>query len=356
MARAHRDRLHIRTDSLATRVLYAENGRACGVEWREGRHLYRASPVPSDQFGTVRRASARREVILAGGAFATPQLLTLSGIGDPDELARHGIPLRQALPAVGRNLQDRYEVSVVLKMAQPWVSLRGARFAAGDPLFQLWQRCRRGMYTSNGTAIAALRRSATAPGSSADLVLMGLMGRFRGYYPGYAQDTWPGLDGFSWVVLKGRTGNRAGTVTLASADPRDPPVIAFRNFAEHGDADLAALVEGIGMARQLAQVMTEGGAAEQEETPGAAVTGAALRQWAHDNAWGHHACGTAAIGEVLDARGRVHGVAGLRVVDAAIFPRIPGLFIVAAIYFAAEKLAQDILEDAARAAVPVMET
>jgi choline dehydrogenase-like flavoprotein len=177
---------------------------------------------------------------------------------------------------------------------------------------------------------------------------MGLMGRFRGYYPRYSQATWPGLDGFSWVVLKGRTGNRAGTVTLASADPRDPPEIAFRNFAEHGEADLDALVEGIGMARQLAQVMIDGGAAAEEETPGAALSGPALRQWAHDNAWGHHACGTAAIGEVLDSRGRVRGVAGLRVVDASIFPRIPGLFIVAAIYFAAEKLAADILEDAGR--------
>lgn len=349
----HPGRLEIRTDSLATRILFADDGRACGVAWREGRHLYRASPAPSDQSGTEHSATARREVILAGGAFATPQLLMLSGIGDPAELARHGIALRHALPAVGRNLQDRYEISVVLKMAQPWVSLRGAQFAVGDPLYRQWQRARRGMYTSNGTAIAALRRSSTASGASADLVLMGLMGRFRGYYPGYAPDTWKGLDGFSWVVLKGRTGNRAGTVTLASPEPRDPPVIAFRNFAEDGDADLDALVEGIAMARQLAQVMIDDGSAAREETPGAALTGGllsglALRQWAHDNAWGHHACGTAAIGEVLDPHGRVHGVTGLRVVDASIFPRIPGLFIVAAIYFAAEKLAADILGDAVR--------
>ncbi len=351
VADSHPGRLEIRTDSLATRILFDDDGRACGVEWREGRHLYRASPTPSAHPGTLHHARARGEVILAGGAFATPQLLMLSGIGDPAELARHGIALRQALPAVGRNLQDRYEISVVLKMAQPWVSLRGAQFAAGDPLFRQWQRRRRGMYTSNGTAIAALRRSSSATGASADLVLMGLMGRFKGYYPGYAQDTWEGLDGFSWVVLKGRTGNRAGTVRLASSDPRDPPVIAFRNFAQAGDTDLDALVEGIAMARQLAQVMIDDGTAKEEETPGAALSGRllsglALRQWAHDNAWGHHACGTAAMGEVLDPQGRVRGIAGLRVVDASIFPLIPGLFIVAAIYFAAEKLAADILADA----------
>ncbi len=86
----------------------------------------------------------------------------------------------------------------------------------------------------------------------------------------------------------------------------------------------------------------------EEETPGAGVTGDALRQWVSDNAWGHHACGTAAIGPVLDPRGRIHGVAGLRVVDASIFPRIPGLFIAAPIYFAAEKLAADIIAAARR--------
>ena len=102
------------------------------------------------------------------------------------------------------------------------------------------------------------------------------------------------------------------------------------------------------MARQLAQVMIDDGTAASEETPGAALTGPALRQWVRDNAWGHHACGTAAIGDVLDPQGRVRGVSGLRVVDASIFPRIPGLFIVAAIYFAAEKLAADILADAGR--------
>ena len=69
---------------------------------------------------------------------------------------------------------------------------------------------------------------------------MGLMGRFSGYFPGYADRTWPGLDGFSWAILKGRTGNRAGSVRLASSDPRDPPLVDFRNFEEDGTKDLDA--------------------------------------------------------------------------------------------------------------------
>ena len=90
----------------------------------------------------------------------------------------------------------------------------------------------------------------------------------------------------------------------------------------------------------------------EELVPGAHVTGAALEKWIADHAWGHHACGTAAIGPrdaggVLDADFRVHGVPGLRVVDASAFPRIPGFFISAAVMMIAEKAADAILGDAA---------
>jgi choline dehydrogenase-like flavoprotein len=85
------------------------------------------------------------------------------------------------------------------------------------------------------------------------------------------------------------------------------------------------------------------------------VQGDALAQWIRDNAWGHHACGTCAIGAreaggVVDGDFRVHGVTGLRVVDASVFPRIPGFFIVSAIYMIAEKAASVILAEAAATA------
>lgn len=201
------------------------------------------------------------------------------------------------------------------------------------------------MYISNGAAIVSLRRSSTAETRNPDLVLMGMMGRFSGYFPGYAAQCWSARDGFSWVVLKGQTGNSAGTVTLASADPREPPAVAFRNFEQNGERDLEALIEGVMMARDMARPLIACGAIREEELPGPELDGDQLKQWVRSNAWGHHACGTAAIGPVLDPRGRVHGVQGLRVIDASIFPRIPGLFIVAAIYLAAEKLAEDILAD-----------
>jgi choline dehydrogenase-like flavoprotein len=338
--------LHVQPDTLATRIILDEANRAVGVEWMRGRHLYRACPAAEDAQPTeTGRTLAAREVILAGGAFATPQLLMLSGIGDPQHLRDHGIAPRVELPEVGCNLQDRYEIGLTYKMARPWNSLRNADFTPGDAVYRKWKRWRRGMYISNGSAIAALRCSSFAEPGNPDLMLMGLMGRFAGYYPGYAADCWKGRDGFSWVILKGQTGNRAGTVMLASNDPRDAPNVAFRNFAQDGERDLDAMVEGVAMARAMASPLLECGAIAAEELPGAALTDDALRGWIRTHAWGHHACGTAAIGPVLDARGRVRGVSGLRVADASIFPRIPGLFIVAAIYLAAEKLAADIIAD-----------
>ncbi|MFD2134218.1 GMC oxidoreductase [Novosphingobium resinovorum] len=109
------------------------------------------------------------------------------------------------------------------------------------------------------------------------------------------------------------------------------------------EADLTGLVEGLEMARALARPLIARGVIAEEELPGPHLTGAPLRDWVRANAWGHHACGSAAIGPVLDPSGRVHGIERLRVVDASIFPRIPGLFIAAPIYLAAEKLAADIL-------------
>ena len=340
-ARRNPGRLRIETDTLVARITIQDE-RASGVEWLRGKRLYRDASAPVVASGAY---TARREVIVCGGTFATPQLLQLSGIGDPAMLQRQGIEIRAELPEVGRNLQDRYETGIVHRMARPWQSLKGARFEPGDPVHRWWRVLRRGMYSSNGCAIAALRRSSFAQRSDPDLVLMGLIGRFSGYRTGYAAEAWCGLDGFTWAVLKGQTANKAGSVEIVDADIRTPPMITFRNFAEDGDSDLSALVEGVEMARQLAAPLHACGLVTEEEVPGSAITGEALRRWVRASAWGHHACGTAAIGPVLDASGRVRRLRGLRVCDASIFPRIPGLFIASAIFLAAEKIAADIVAD-----------
>jgi choline dehydrogenase-like flavoprotein len=153
------------------------------------------------------------------------------------------------------------------------------------------------------------------------------------------------LNYLTWVVLKAHTRNCAGTVTLRSADPQDVPRINFRYFEEDGDKDMDAVLDGIKFVRKLTCELKD----LSEEFPGKGVnTDEELKTFVRNNAWGHHASGTCAIGPpdqggVLTSDFRVHGTTGLRVVDASVFPRIPGVFIVSAIYMIAEKAADIIL-------------
>jgi choline dehydrogenase len=351
VARRHPERLRIVTNALATRVLFDEHGRANGVEYLAGERLYRAHAKPNPDPGELRTAGATREVILAGGAFNTPQLLMLSGIGPRAALEQWKIPVRVPLEGVGKNLQDRYELGVVTQMPQRWAAYTGATFGPGDPQYAQWEATPRdGMYTSNGAALTVHRRSPVA-GGVPDLFCMALLADFRGYCPGYSERFVKELDCLTWVVLKGHTRNRTGTVTLRSADPREMPDVDFNSFGEGGEEDLRAMADGIEFVRKLTAPLKAGGA--KEIWPGEDVQGDRLAAFIRANAWGHHAACSAPIGDpehggVLDGDFRVHGAGGLRVVDASVFPRIPGFFIAAPIYMIAEKAADVILADAKR--------
>lgn len=144
VARRYPDRLTIILNALASRVIL-EHDRATGVEYLEGERLYRAHARPSNDAGRPRTIMASREVILSGGAFNTPKLLMLSGIGPPETLERHGIPVRVPLAGVGKNLQDRYEVGVVNRMkSASWTVYDGATFSKTDPQFAEWENGGRG--------------------------------------------------------------------------------------------------------------------------------------------------------------------------------------------------------------------
>jgi choline dehydrogenase len=345
------DHLKIELNALATKVLLDDSKRAVGVEYLKGERLYRASATCAAGAGELRQARASREVILSGGAFNTPQLLMLSGIGHADALRKLGIQTQVHLPGVGKRLQDRYEVGVVNRMRfKEWEVFDGAAFRRGDPLFQQWEK-RRGVYTSNGIALSLFKYSRPDPAIKLpDLFLMGVLGFFKGYYPNYSKEFGDKRNYLTWTILKAHTRNRAGEVSLRSPDPRDMPRVDFRYFeGEGGEDDLNAVVEGIKFARQISAEVKLHGHIEAEEVPGAElVDDDALREHVRNNAWGHHASCTCAIGPreadgVLDNNFRVHGTAGLRVVDASIFPKIPGFFVVASIYTAAEKAADVIL-------------
>jgi len=348
------DRLRIELEALATRILFDENRRAIGVEYLKGARLYRAHASPSTAAGIQRRAHARREVILSGGAFNTPQLLMLSGVGPAEELQRHGIAVQVDLPGVGKNLQDRYEIGVVNQMNFPeWEVFEGAKFCKGDPQYESWDQRRRGAYTTNGTVLSLFRRSAPDR-PLPDLFCLAVLGRFEGYFPGYSEVFATNRNYLTWAVLKAHTNNRAGEVTLRSSDPRDVPDINFRYFEEgtqDNGEDLDSVVDGVRFVRALTDKLRQKDVIAEEVLPGKPVqSDEELRQYVRNNAWGHHASCTCAIGPreaggVLDSRFRVHGTKGLRVVDASVFPRIPGFFIACAVYMIGEKAADAILED-----------
>lgn len=353
VAKQYPDRLRIELNALATRVLFDDRNRAIGVEYQKGERLYAAHPGAITGAAETRIASARREVILAGGTFNTPQLLMLSGIGDSEVLGKCGILTRVALPGVGRNLQDRYEVAVVNRMKKAWDSLNGATFTTGDPQYHTWATRRSGVYTTNGTLISVVQRSAVGK-PVPDLFCYALLADFRGYKPGYSEDLRVHRDYLTWVVLKGHTNNRGGSVRITSPDPRVRPAIDFAYFGEGTDAssdDLLAVVEGVKLARRMTAGMRPD-FISHEELPGDHVTSDAdLKQFVQDQAWGHHASCTCAIGAeanggVLTSDFKVHHTERLRVVDASVFPRVPGLFIVSAIYMVGEKAADVIVADA----------
>jgi choline dehydrogenase-like flavoprotein len=353
VARSLPNRLRIELHALATRVVVDDRHRVIGVEYLKGAGLYAADPKGPAAAGEPRMARARREVILAGGAFNTPQLLMLSGIGDPQILRGCGIRPCVDLPGVGRNLQDRYEVAVVHRMRKNWDMLDGATFTTGDAPYARWANHRQGIYTTNGVLLAVIQRSSSWK-PVPDLFCYAVLADFRGYKPGYSDAIRERHNVLTWVVLKGHTNNRGGTVTIVSPDPRVRPAINFRYFEEGTDTrgdDLQAVVDGIRFVRRMTEGMS--GLIEAEEVPGPhLVRDECLKQFVRDHAWGHHASCTCAIGPrqaggVVGSDFKVYGVDRLRVVDASVFPRIPGLFIVSAIYMIGEKAADVITRDAA---------
>ncbi|WIM99603.1 GMC oxidoreductase [Actinoplanes oblitus] len=351
------ERLIVRSESLVTRLLL-EGTTAVGVEYIEvpGFPAAGATGTPP----AARQVRARREVIVSAGAFHTPKLLKLSGIGPAAELRSHGIEVVCDRPGVGENLQDRYEVGVVSRTTRNFALIEDATFvppapgAEPDPAYRDWL-AQRGVYTSNGAVVAVTRKSDPAL-PAPDLFIFGLPADFRGYAPGYSASLQRSRDRFTWAILKSHTRNTAGRVLLRDTDPRAQPAVNFHYFTDGNDtagADLDAVVAGIEFVRSVNEAA--GGVLEEELWPGPEVRGRdEMRRFVQDEAWGHHACGTCKMGPasdpaaVVDSRFRVHGVNRLRVVDASVFPRIPGAFIVLPTYMISEKAADVILADAGR--------
>ncbi|KAJ5743632.1 Glucose-methanol-choline oxidoreductase [Penicillium manginii] len=360
--------LDIQLNTLVTNVRFDTDGakpRAVGVDYLLGQSLYRADPraSPTGSEGKPGSVDAKREVILSAGSFNTPQLLKLSGIGPRDELSKFGIKTLVDLPGVGSNMQDRYETGVVGKSPTDFVLTSKCTFmyTMPDPCLEQWENdpLFKGTYTTNGIAIAIIRKSSVAD-DEPDLLISGAPVNFPGYYPNYSYEGLKDAQHWTWITLKARSRNNAGTVELRSTDPRDMPIINFNSFDsgvtanDADEKDVQAVYEAMQFSRTIFDDLIPLDGSFDEVWPGANVTSEAdMKDFIRQEAWGHHACCTAAIGEdgdpqaVLDADFRVRGVDGLRVVDASVFPKIPGYYIALPIYMISEKAAEVIIADAA---------
>ena len=332
---SRRSNLQVLTDVQVTRVLM-DGRRATGVAVRQG--------------GQDRELQARAEVLLCAGALQSPQLLMLSGIGDPVRLRSLGIPLVHALPTVGRELHDHIDVVQVfeaqhlkdlfgLSLSGAWQTVRAAR---------AWRHDRSGRLTTNFAEAGAFIRS-TGDVATPDLQLHFVIGKLvdHGRKRVFGH-------GYSCHVCLLRPKSR-GSVTLASADPLAPPAID-PGFLSDPD-DLPRLLCGFKTMRRILQqpaLAAHGG--RELRVSACAQSDAEIEQFIRNHADTiYHPVGSCRMGPdaeaaVVDAELRVHGLLGLRVVDASVMPSIISGNTGAPTIMIAEKAAEMIIRARTRAA------
>lgn len=327
-----RKNLQVLTGARACCVLF-DGQRAVGVRYHDGRRY--------------RELRARREVILSAGAVQSPQLLLLSGIGPAEELARHGIEARQILDGVGCNLQDHIDVVVsVRSRTRLGFSLHPAGFWRS--LRELLRYClhRDGDYTSNvAEAGVFLKSRPEEPVPDLQMHFVPIVNT------AHATDLRPLIRQWGYSVLTCDLRPRSrGRIGLHSADPMAPPRIEPGYLSD--EADLEKLVAGLKKTREILRQSAFDPHRDLELEPGDAVqTDEQMRDWIrHHCETIYHPVGTCRMGSdpeaVVDARLQVHGVGGLRVVDASIMPTLVGGNTNAPTTMIAEKAADMILADA----------
>ena len=326
-----RPNLEIAVEALATRILF-EGSRAVGVEYLKA--------------GERRTAHAEREVILAGGVVNSPQLLMLSGIGDPEMLGAHGIAVTAPLAGVGRNLQDHISAPVAYARKEPGplhARMRADRIAlelANTYFFG------RGIATDLPGGLMAFLKSGLGGGPAAELPDIQLLFNaapmaaspyFPPFVPAY-------VDSFACRAVVLRPESR-GRIDLASPDPKIPVRIR-QNFLAT-DRDWGTLRAGIRMIRDIGEAAPLAPFAKTEIAPGPdrrsdADIDAYIRATAITV---HHPLGTCKMGRpgdpaiVVDPELKVLGVDGLRVADASVMPDLVGGNINAVVIMIAEKAA-----------------
>ncbi|MEW5688285.1 MAG: choline dehydrogenase [Pseudomonadota bacterium] len=293
-----------------TSKIVIENGRATGVEYL-------------DEKGQKLVVHADKEVILSAGAVQSPHILQLSGVGDPEHLAEHGVPVVHALKGVGENLQDHLDVCLSWECPQP-ITIYSMRKGIKTLFVGLdYMLRRKGIGRQNFLESGAFLRSRPDL-DRPDLQIHTVLAIMQDH--GKVQIA---KDGFTFHVCQLRPESR-GSVKLKSADPTADPAI-FANYLAT-EEDRRAVREGVKMMREVARQPALKPYIKSEFAPGEAVqTDAEIDAWIRKAAETiYHPVGTCRMGAagdpmaVVDAECRVQGLQGLRVVDASVMPTLVG--------------------------------
>lgn len=312
--------LRVINGAMTTRVLF-EGDKAVGIEYLQN--------------GKVKQLSASREVILCGGAINSPQLLMLSGIGDAAQLADYDIPTKSDLPGVGSNLQDHLEIYIQYACEKP-VSIYPATQWFRKPFVGLeWLLAKTGSGATNHfEAGAFLKSHASADYPDLQFHFLPIAMDYDG------KDQYQG-HGFQVHVGPMKPTSR-GSIRLRSADPVASPLIQF-NYNE-SEEDQATMRAGVRLAREIVSQSAFDDFRGKELRPGIdSYSDEDIDQFVRQKGESaYHPSCTCRMGTdsdaVVDSKGRVHGVSGLRVVDASIMPDVTNGNLNAPVVMMAEKI------------------
>jgi choline dehydrogenase len=324
-----RGNLRVETSALAQRILF-EGRHAGGVEYRQG--------------GALRTATARKEVLVSSGAYNSPQLLQLSGVGPAELLKQHGIDVVLDVPGVGNDLQDHLQVRIVMRCTQP-ITLNDI---LNHPVRRVMAGARYAAFRTGPLTIAAGTSGAffkTNPRLASPDVQI----HFLPFSTDKMGEKMHPFSGFSASVCQLRPESR-GSLRIKSADPSVPPAIRINYLAT--ETDRAAFVDGIKMLRKIlaAPALKPFVIGEVEPGPKIASDEEILNFCRQRGSTVYHPTSTCRMGNdplaVVDQRLRVRGIEGLRVVDASIMPDLMSGNTNAPTIMIAEKASDMILEDA----------
>jgi choline dehydrogenase len=324
-----RGNLYVETNALAQRVLF-DGRRAVAVEYRRG--------------DEARTARARKEILVASGAYNSPQLLQLSGVGPAELLRKHGIDVVLDAPGVGHDLQDHLQVRVVTRCAKP-ITLNDI---VNHPVRRILAGARYAAFRKGPLTIAAGTSGAFFK-TNPRLATPDIQIHFLPFSTDKMGEKLHSFSGFSASVCQLRPESR-GSLRIKSADPTEPPEIRINYLAT--EADRTANVEGLKILRKILGAPALTSYVVEEVEPGAKVsTDEDLLNYCRQRGSTiYRPASTCRMGNdplaVVDQRLRLRGLEGLRVVDASVMPDLVSGNTNAAVIMIAEKASDMILEDA----------